>query len=65
TFVEGDLDLFISFKEDKCLKYVCEVVCDKENGIDFFNRERVGNKKERKGLLYLADRRESGWDKDE
>ncbi|MGC7636376.1 Rep family protein [Staphylococcus epidermidis] len=59
TFVEPHLHLFISFKQHKSLKYVSELVSDKENRIDFFNRETVPNKNERNGFLYLLHRTQS------
>lgn len=59
TYVEPHLHLFLNFKQQKSLKYVAKLVSDKENRIDFFNRETVPNKNERNGFLYLLHRTQS------
>ena len=59
TYAEPHLHLFISFKQHKSLKYVSELVSDKANRIDFFNRETVPDKNERNGFLYLLHRTQS------
>lgn len=50
---EEHLHAFISFKQHKSLQYVSKLVADKENRIDFFNRDTVPDKNERNGFLYL------------
>ncbi|HBC2743120.1 TPA: hypothetical protein IYH94_002836, partial [Enterococcus faecium] len=53
TYVEPHLHLFLNFKQQKSLKYVAELVSDKENYIDYFNKDTVPDKNERNGFLYL------------
>lgn len=59
TYVEPHLHLFLNFKQQKSLKYVAELVVDKENSIDYFNRDTVPDKNERNGFLYLLHRTKS------
>ena len=49
----------MNFKQQKSLKYVAELVSDKENSIDYFNRDTVPDKNERNGFLYLLHRTKS------
>lgn len=50
---EEHLHAFISFKQHKSLQYVANLVADKKNRVDFFNRQTVSDKNERNGFLYL------------
>lgn len=59
TYVEPHLHLFLNFKQQKSLKYVAELVADKENSIDYFNKDTVPDKNERNGFLYLLHRTKS------
>lgn len=59
TYVEPHLHLFLNFKQHKSLKYVSELVDDKENNIDYFNKDTVQDKNERNGFLYLLHRTKS------
>ncbi|HAR0503816.1 TPA: replication initiator protein [Enterococcus faecium] len=59
TYVEPHLHLFLNFKQQKSLKYVAELVSDKENYIDYFNKDTVPDKNERNGFLYLLHRTKS------
>lgn len=59
TYVEPHLHLFLNFRQQKSLKYVSELVSDKENYIDYFNRDTVPDKNERNGFLYLLHRTKS------
>lgn len=59
TYVEPHLHLFLNFKQQKSLKYVAELVSDKENYIDYFNKDTVLDKNERNGFLYLLHRTKS------
>ena len=59
TFVKPHLHLFLNFKQQKSLKYVADLVSDKENYIDYFNKDTVPDKNERNGFLYLLHRTKS------